>query len=298
MTTKGISKRADFWTSALLVGLAACGGNDDPNTGMPDSGTVVDEADATAEPDAAPPAQMESEPNDGSTVEEFNDVTVGIAMEGAIGTAGDSDVFRFDAAPGRLYQLQLEADDGSPLEVHLTAMDAGRDGSSAGNDYIKIDSPATGAAQLQVLAMGQGGYFAVVRDARNVGGTGGEGSAAHSYSLLVTEIVAPSILPLGFPSTGNGLLAEPGAVQLYSLDGTMGADFIVDVQATGNMDGRMILFSEMTGDWIARNDDRGAGDPNPLLDAFFSASGAMLLVVENIEPTATGFGYQISASTP
>jgi len=278
------------------LGCGSDGGSTQAQADAGGGGGVADAAAATA--DAAPAAEMESEPNNGATVDEFNSLTLGTEMQGAIGTAGDSDVFRFDADPGSVYEVRLTAGDGSPLALHLTAIDAGRDGSAAGNDYVKIDIPSSGDAELQLLAMGQGGYFAIVRDARNVGSAGIEGSPAHTYSLMVTKQLAPSIAPLTFPSTNNDSLPSPGGVKLYSFSGTAGTDVIMDMQATGDVDGRLTLYSQMTGDWIARNDDRGLGDPNPVIDAPLTAGGDMILAVENIEPSAQNLDFQLSSSTP
>lgn len=283
---------------ASAATLSACGSDDRPAAEQVDARDTTPNADAAGQPDAAPAEEMESEPNDGASLTEINEVTVGAVMHGAIGTANDSDVFHFDAAPGTLYRLQLRADDGSPLLVHLTAMDAGRDGAGAGGDYVKIDIPGSSPANVEVLAMGQGGYYAVVRDARNVGGGGGEGSSAHGYTLSVSIVGQPNVTPLVFPSTNSETLASAGAVKLYSFDGVAGTDFVIDMQASGDSDGRLILFSEATGDWIARNDDRGGGDSDPLLDAPLTASGTMILMVENINPEASSLGFSLTSATP
>jgi hypothetical protein len=55
------------------------------------------------------------------------------------------------------------------------------------------------------------------------------------------------------------------------------------------------VFSQSTGDWIARNDTGPMGN-DPLVDAPLFATGLMYLVVENITPEATVLGYSLSAS--
>ena len=60
----------------------------------------------------------------------------------------------------------------------------------------------------------------------------------------------------------------------------------------------MMIFAKSTGSWCARNDNQSASDINPLIDAPLTESGAMWLVVENVDHDATGFGYAITATLP
>ncbi|MFU8806466.1 MAG: hypothetical protein ACNA8W_21820, partial [Bradymonadaceae bacterium] len=74
-----------------------------------------------------------------------------------------------------------------------------------------------------------------------------------------------------------------------------GDDAIIDLRATGDMDARLVLFSENTGSWFARNDDRSLGDVDPLIDAPIFAEGPALLVVENIAESVQDLGYTMTA---
>lgn len=272
-----------------------------PDTAMsPDTGTTT--ADATTTPDAtsdasadmtSPTRVEEAEPNDGATLDEVNDFAVGTQMHGNI-DAADSDVFQLDAMAGSIYRITLTLDAGSQLDPHVTVFDAGRDGNNAGDDYVKIVRGST----IEVLAMGVGGYFVAVRDARNVDG-GSVGGTGFGYALDV-DVVDPAAVatPLTFPDTLSGALTSAGAVDLWSFDGTEGMNVLFDFAANGDLDGRLLVFSTTQGSWIARQDDRTVGNPNPLLDAPLSASGPMFLVVENITEDATNLGYTIDASIP
>ena len=66
---------------------------------------------------------METEPNDGEAADlsDVDQLVVGGAVSGAIGTAGDVDVFFFDTEPGQLYGLTLLPADQSDLAAHLIA---------------------------------------------------------------------------------------------------------------------------------------------------------------------------------
>lgn len=254
--------------------------------GMRDMG-----ADAPENPDLAATVIDESEPNDGTTFDEIDALSTGQAARGFV-DAMDSDVFGIATEPGRLYEVTIDTA-GSPLVPHITVLDDGRDGDAAGGDYVKISR----GTPLRFLAMGEGGYYVAVRDARNVDG-GMAGGADHTYSLSVVEL-EPADATAGavnFGSTFNGALDGAADVDLWTFDGTEGTFVTFDLRATGDMDARLYVFAQSTGSWIARQDDRAAGDPDPVIDAPLTASGPMYLVVENIDDQATAFGYTVEAA--
>jgi hypothetical protein len=144
------------------------------------------------------------------------------------------------------------------------------------------------------LAFGQGGHYVIVRDTHTVDGTA-TGGSGFGYELRVDErgLVLDA---LAFPSTVQGALEDVGGVALYSFDANENADFTVDLQADGDLDARLFVFSVDEGDWVARNDDRAQGDPNPLLDAFFPVGGPMILVVESTAEDANDLGFTITTT--
>lgn len=277
---------------------SACGGDDDGGSSVVDGGPGS--SDGSGGSSDAGAIVMETEPNDGQEADlsDVDQLVVGGAVSGAIGTAGDVDVFFFDTEPGQLYRLTLVPPNQSELAAHLTVIDAGRGGEAPGLDFVKIDKAESGlTSSLEILAMGQGGYYAIVRDTRNVDDDAGVGSSSHSYLLSVEQrqIEAGGVT---FPSNMSGTLDTSGSVDLYSFTGTEGDDVLFDFDTGGDIDGRMWIYAEATGDWIARNDDRAQGDLDPLIDAPLTESGSMYLVVENIEPGATTRTYTVNAQMP
>ena len=257
------------------------------------------------EPDMMAPAPfeviMESEPNDGAMLDEVNTISAGQAAQGAIGSPGDSDIFEIAAAPGKVYSVRLLAPDGSAIDGSITVIDAGRDGDAPGGDFVKLGAdPDDASASVDFLAMGQGGYFIAVRDARDVGvDTPTQGSPGHTYRVEVTEhepdgFFGPAILP---PQMISSELPSASGVQLYPFMATEGQDFTADLRAaSAQMDARLIVFSASAGDWIARNGDRAAAVADPLIDAPLFGAGLMYLVVENVEPDAAVLGYDLSVT--
>lgn len=256
-------------------------------------------AEDAAAPDAdAPKPVVESEPNDGSTLDEFNAITVGESVTGTVGSAGDTDIFGFQTTVGHVYRVALTLPEGSTLQPHVAVIDDGRDGDPPGSDQVRT---GRGAAPIRIdlLAMGNGGYLVAVRDVRNLD-TAAEGGAGFDYVVTVTEVPVAEVTvePLTSAMSASHALPYPGALHLYPFTGTEGEDVLVDVKATGGMDGRLMIYAEQTGSWIARNDNRSAGDRDPLIDAPLFASGPMLLVVDNIEDEATDLAYTVSTPAP
>jgi hypothetical protein len=294
---------------ALPVLLAACGDDGGADSGALDTGAPPPTdsgtgGDASTDTGAATDASgdtggtmmlTESEPNGGTTETEVNDLPVGAVMSGAIGEAGDSDIFLVPTVAGRAYRVTLEP--AGPLMGHLTIIDSGRDGDPAGDDYVHLSRTGSGGAvELDLLAMGAG-HLVAVRDLRSLGGGAGSGGADHTYTLRVTELDLGAIAEgLTLPSTVMGSLTHPGAMAVYTFSGTEGTWVTFDLTPSGEMDARLFIVAESTGSWIARNDDRGPADDTPLIDAPLTAGGTMYLVVENIDEQAAGLGFSITAS--
>jgi len=249
------------------------------------------------EPDAAVVFADEQEPNDGTTLQEYNDLASDVWMRGVVGTVGDSDVFRVQSTAGKVLRVVLELPVGSALEPHVAVFDDGRGTAAAGEDYVKV---AVGTkVEIEWLAMDTAGYFVAIRDVRNLA-AGTVGGADFTYEVHASEHETDAYegQPLVFPSQFDDALPRASGLRLYGFQGAEGADVIVDLQANGDMDGRLMIYADAIDSWIARNDDRGAQDPNPLIDAFLTEGGAMFLVVENIDEGATDLSYSIDATLP
>jgi hypothetical protein len=307
--------RAFFLSTVVAASIAVAGCGDDggrldasgdtgtTDTSPPDAAAdaIVDSAtDAivdSAPADTSTAMLEEMEPNDGTTTDEVNDLPVGATMSGTIDAAGDSDIFLVPTMGGRAYLISLTTP--GALMGHLTVIDSGRDGDPAGDDYVHLSGTGVAAdVELDLLAMGDG-HLVAVRDVRSLDGGAGSGGPDHDYTLQVTELDPTSIAtPLSLPGTTTGALSHPGAVQVYSFDGTEGTWVTMDLMPAGSMDARLFVVAEATGSWIARNDDRSAGDNTPLIDAPLTASGSMYLVVENIDEGAPSLAYSIESTLP
>jgi len=189
---------------------------------------------------------------------------------------------------------------GSPFQPHLTAMDGGRGTKAPGDDTVKMAASPSLPVTVELLAMGEGGYLLIVRDLRALS-SNPVGGASYTYQVMVAgqdpQFFQGQALTLANDQFDDSL-SSPGAVKLYPFSATEGQNLKADLTAVSELDGRLFVFSVATGDWIARNDDRSAGDRNPLLDAPLFASGEMFLVVENIDETATALGYHLGVSSP
>jgi hypothetical protein len=77
---------------------------------------------------------------------------------------------------------------------------------------------------------------------------------------------------------------------------TRGASAMFDRKASGAIHGRQMVAAPSRAWWIARNDDRAMGAPNPLIDAPLSESGAMWLMVENVDEAAGDLAYTVQGT--
>jgi hypothetical protein len=265
-----------------------------PDATAPDDATVPDDASA----EATVPTTQEQEPNNGTTVDEYNDLPIGTLVSGAIGEVGDADLFRVPTDPGKVYLATLVAV-GAQLQGNVTVIDTGRGGYPAGDDYVKLANAASDTASLAWLAMGDGGHFVIVRDQRNLS-EATVGSADFTYELLVQEREASEFEgdALDFTLPVTDALQSCGDLRLHPFDGTIGTDVLVQFDTSGDMDGRLTIFAKSIGSWIARNDDELVGYPDPGLDVPLTESGPMWLVVENVDHEATQFDYAITATKP
>ena len=247
--------------------------------------------------DAGDMPLAEQEPNDGTTLDEVNDLAVGERVFGNI-ALDDADIFRVPTEGGRAYRVHLEVPAGSSLVGHVTVIDSGRDEEAPGQDYVQLSRDgAQSDVNVELVAM-RAGHLVIVRDARNVGGQGAGGDG-HGYVLHVEEIdLSLESEALILPATVQGELAHAGAMRVYRFSAANGMDLVADLQASGDMDGRLFVVSRTSGDWIARNDNRSNSDTDPLLDAPLFGSGEMLLVVDNIAEEAADLGYSLSVSAP
>jgi hypothetical protein len=280
----------------VLTSLAlACSPSTAPEPEGGDEGEG--EGEGAAEGEGEPVLLDEHEPNDGDPLTATNPIAEAAGVRGAIAVTGDVDVFAFASTPGHVYRVSCTTG-GSPLDCHLTVLDDGRAGDPAGDDYARLAAHPPGPdAALTFMALGEGGHYVIVRDARAVGGAG-EGGADFTYAVTVDDVTDDDGLfgvPLAFPGAHDGALPSPTSLQLHPLDAVADADVVFDVAAAGDADLRAFVVSATTGDWVLRNDDRGSSS-DPLLDAFFPEAGPHLLLVEAVADDATDVRYTVTTS--
>jgi hypothetical protein len=288
-----VRSRGPVFVVAALVG--AC----DPSGPEVDPDPVSDDANDDAEDGNDDDAAFidEVEPNNGNPVTATNPLTTATGARGVIADDVDVDVYAFASTPGHAYRVQCTTA-GSPLDCHLTVLDDGRGGDAPGDDTIRLAAhPAGPDAALTFLALGAGGHFVIVRDTRAVGGPGA-GGADFAYALTIVDVTDDPTLrgpALAFPGTLDAALPSPTSLQLHPIDAVADADVVIDIAARGDADLRAFVVSTTSGDWVMRNDDRGA-DPDPLLDAFFPEGGPLLLLVEAVADDASDLGYTVTTS--
>lgn len=287
---------APLLVALLSIAHAACGSGSDTSSTSSTTGTggATSTSGSTG---GAPAVEHETEPNDGAQPTEVDALALGHVVEGAVGAAGDADVFQVPVPAGTVVEATLTPLDGSTLTPHLTVFDDGRGGHAAGDDYVKIVRAPSGEVRLQWLGMGQGGYYLAVRDARNVDGQS-VGGSGFGYRLSVRSLDRAGVTrgALSLSAAQSGALGSPGAIDLYTFQAQAFQDAQIDLQAAGDVDGRLVVYAESTQDWIARNDNRSDSDVNPLIDAPLSEGGALVLVVENLAEQAQSLGYAMTAS--
>lgn len=263
--------------AAVVVVLAACA----PPVQPTDAGVDPPPVDDAGRRDVI----EESEPNDGADGQPPDELLVDAEARGAIGAPGDADVYAVATQPGRVYRVVATPLDGSPVDLRVTVLDAGRDGDAAGSDYVRIArAPAGPSAELEFVASGFGGHLVVVRAVAAVGG------ADHRYAVQVLPLGRADVdgAELRLGDAQQGALRHGGAVAVHALAVGDGASVIVDVRASVDADLRIHVHSDAVNAWIARNDDRAAGDLDPLIDAPLTEDGPYLLVVENVDEDAEG----------
>jgi hypothetical protein len=264
---------------------------DQPSDDLDDE---IEEDEELSEPDY----HDEAEPNNGGSDADFNLIQSDWVMRAAIGTAGDIDIFRLQTRPGWVYRVRVEVQD--EMQGHLTVFDDGRNGKPYADDYVKL-ALAEGNVALEWVAMGEGGYYIGVQDRRNVEG-GSVGGPGFEYEVFIDELSVEAFgsQALLFPSDQQAALETPGALDLYTFEGSEGSEVLIDcsaLQAGGEqgMDARLSIVSRVSGDWLARNDNRAFGELDPLIDAPLFGSGPMLLLVENVNEHANDLRYRLRA---
>ena len=294
--------------AGILAGgqLAACSSSDDATT---DSGPHIDtNPDAVAnQPDAATnddaatgddaattlPTVAEVEPNNGTTTEagvQTQLVVFPSNVTGAINPADDIDVFSASLVAGDVWTWTLDAK-GSALAPHLGISELGNKVPT-----MAAKGAAGASAEQEHFVFETETFFAIVRDARNVGTSQHVGSAGHTYQLTGRKTPrAPTALVV--PSTAQGTLRTKTAIATYAFTLTQQTGLDIELKGTrkapaSNIDSRMSLFDATKKKYLITNDDISGSITDSKVGGVLPPSD-YVLVVENVAPDATDLSYEL-----
>jgi hypothetical protein len=260
---------------------------------------VADQPDASTEAGpgddaSAPlPTVAEVEPNNGTKTDAGGNQTQTITfpsnVTGAIDPADDIDVFSASLVAGDVWTWTLDSK-GSALAPHLgisefgnkvpTMAALGAAGASAEQEHFVLESET---------------YFAIVRDARNVGTSQHVGSPAHTWQLTGRKTPRAGTA-LVVPSTAQGKLRIKTAIALYAFTLTQQTGLDIELKGArkipaSNIDSRMSLFDATKKKYLITNDDI-PGTTDSKVGGVLPA-GDYVLVVENVAPDATDLSFEL-----
>ncbi len=211
-------------------------------------------------------------------------------MFGDIDGGGDTDILTAQFAPTEVWEFRISGGDGgSLLSPHLAVAEHGNVSPFTPN-WVAI-GPVDGGAVLEVFVHRGSRHNIFVRDARNVGTGGTFGGPAFHWKL---EVERQTRSPTGVAAPGS-LVATLSGRNALGLHGfTLGTSTALDLEvlAGGDLDPQLGLYDVSRATYVRTNDDRQTGVRNPLLTGVLQP-GSYLLVVNNVSPTATTFGYTV-----
>ena len=62
------------------------------------------------------------------------------------------------------------------------------------------------------------------------------------------------------------------------------------------MDSRLTIVNKIDGTWVATNDDLSGAESDSRLGSEGLPAGTYVLVVENVDPKATAFGFEVAVT--
>jgi hypothetical protein len=288
--------------------LAACSSSDEITT---DAGSQVDAStDAVGNPsdsatgdggttpgdDASTPLPTvaEVEPNNGTATDAGGAQTQLVAfpsnVTGAINPADDIDVFSASLVAGDVWTWTLDAKS-SAMAPHLGLSELGNKVPT-----MAAKGAAGGSAEQEHFVFETETFFAIVRDARNVGTSQHVGSAAHTYQLTGRKTPrTPTALVV--PSTAQGTLRTKTAIATYAFTLTQQTGLDIELKGTrkapaSNIDSRMSLFDATKKKYLITNDDISGSITDSKVGGVLPASD-YVLVVENVAPDATDLSFEL-----
>lgn len=276
------------------LALAACGDDGDGRAEQ-DASTRADAAptfDATSSAaDAAALLAEESEPNNGNSATDVNELTLPVAVHGAIGEADDRDIFAVDLVAGELREWRLQAE-GAEHAPHLAIGEA------------TSEAPATlgfaqagGTLSFHHFALKSGRHHFIVRDARNVPSASSQkvGGPANQY-VLRSAAPTLSATAITLPMRVNATIANPFELAYFSFNLAQETDVRIEVFArratiASDIDSRLSLYYVTGDDWLITNDDVGSVRDSLITGAL--PAGEYRVIVDNLNPDAVKLAFDV-----
>lgn len=258
-----------------------------PDGGPGDGGPTGDDASTQL------PTVAEVEPNDGTTTDagvQTQLVAFPSNVTGAINPADDLDVFSASLVAGDVWTWTLETK-GSAMAPHLGISELGNKVPT-----MAAKGAAGGSAEQEQFVFETETFFAIVRDARNVGTSQHVGSPGHTYQLTGRKTPrTPTALVV--PSTAQGTLRTKTAIATYAFTLTQQTGLDIELKGTrkaapSNVDSRMSLFDATKKKYLLTNDDISGSITDSKLGGVLPPSD-YVLVVENVSPDATDLSFEL-----
>ena len=297
-------------TTLLLAALtlaAAC--SDDDNSVAPDGGVPLDskvQKDKSATktdkgkpkpdlpgPDAGAPAVKEKEPNNGATATDYQSVSWPVTITGAIGMAGDTDIFGANVKAGD--RLVASVKGPGPLQPHLALFDP------KGNLLTVVNAGAK-ETMAEYYAIKDGLLLVALRDRRNVAKPPQNvGGSAFTYTLSIKRLTRAPI-PVTVSVEKSGTLSPSGTVRVFSYSATKDLDMQLTVKAKklaapSQVDSRLTLFFPGQKAWLGTNDNPTLSETDSILKGKMPFTGTYHAIVENVELGATDLRFAFRVTT-
>ncbi len=262
----------------------------------PDGSTpvVTDDASTDAGLDTAPstlPTIAEKEPNDGKTAAEIQNITVPAIVTGAIDPVSDVDGFRAKLTGGDLFVWKLEAT-GADFTPYIGVVE--KDDSVP---HFVARGEMGKSIELEQFVTKSSDWQIAITDSRNATGRTPVGGATFGYKLTAQKVTRVPT-PIAVGNTATSVLTSPYAVGLFDLSLSSATALDINVRAKrlstpSDIDSRLSIVNQADGTWVSTNDDMSSGQTDSKLGADALPAGKYVLVVENVNPTAKTFGFEV-----
>ena len=248
--------------------------------------------DAAMPPDAGVHAYAEMEPNNGTTMTEFNSIELPAVVTGSIGVPDDVDVMGAQLNAGEFWTWELKSVGGG-FVPHLAVVQ-----STNHVPLMVAIGTASSSSVQEHFVLESGRYFIPIRDARNVPASSSQhvGGAGVLWQLNANR-TQRTPTPITFPSTVPAMLAGRNKIDLYSFTATgAGLDIVLNAQRLpmpSDMDSRISLFDKTHNTYVQTNDDDAAANTKDSHLGGALPAADYVLVVENVDPAASNFHYEL-----